>query len=162
MPKLSETQTVLLSAAAARPDHRILPAPEKLKVKGAAFERTVAALLRQGLIAQAGVRKDGSSLKQTLVSDEDRDGADQGGDLIITSTVLDAMGIDPGAANDANPAEEAAPDAPGPVIPQAARPGGKMGLLLDMVSHANGATLGELAAQAGWQSHYADAQIMPM
>ena len=28
-----------------------------------------------------------------------------------------------------------------------------MGLMLDMVSHANGATIGELAAQAGWLPH---------
>ena len=36
MPKLSDTQTVLLSAAAARLDRSILPAPEALKAKGAA------------------------------------------------------------------------------------------------------------------------------
>ena len=41
MPKLSDTQAVLLAAAAARPDLRVLPAPETLKLKGAALARTL-------------------------------------------------------------------------------------------------------------------------
>ena len=36
---------------------------------------------------------------------------------------------------------------------EATRPDGKMGLVLDMVSQANGATIGELAEQAGWLPH---------
>ena len=149
MPKLSETQTVLLSAAAARPDRSILPAPETLKVKGAAFERTLKALLRQGLIAQTSVGKGGGSSKRTRAGD----GADQSEHLIITSAGLDAIGIEPDTANDGNPTEETAPDVPAAAKPQATRPGGKMGLMLDMVSHANGATIDELAAQAGWLPH---------
>ena len=69
MPKLSETQAVLLSAAAARPDRSILPAPEALKMKGVALERTLEALLRQGLIAPTSVGKGGGCLKRTRVGD---------------------------------------------------------------------------------------------
>ena len=46
MPKLSDTQAVLLAGAAARPDLTVLPAPGTLKLKGAALERSLQALLR--------------------------------------------------------------------------------------------------------------------
>ena len=36
VPKLSDTQAILLAAAAARPDLSVLPAPETLGLKGAA------------------------------------------------------------------------------------------------------------------------------
>ena len=53
VPKLSDTQAVLLAAAAARSDLSVLPAPETLRLKGAALERTLKALLGRGLIAEA-------------------------------------------------------------------------------------------------------------
>ena len=46
MPKLSDTQAVLLAAAAARSDLSVLPPPETLGLKGAALERTLKALQR--------------------------------------------------------------------------------------------------------------------
>ena len=42
MPKLSDSQAVLLATAAARPDLSVLPPPETLTLKGAALERTLA------------------------------------------------------------------------------------------------------------------------
>ena len=53
MPKLSDTQAVLLATAAARSDLSVLPPPETLTLKGAALERTLSALIRRGLIAAA-------------------------------------------------------------------------------------------------------------
>lgn len=44
MPKLSDTQAVLLASAAARSDLSVLPPPERLTLKGAALERTLSAL----------------------------------------------------------------------------------------------------------------------
>ena len=55
MPKLSDTQAALLAAAAARSDLSVLPAPETLRLKGAALERTLKALRGRGLIAAAPV-----------------------------------------------------------------------------------------------------------
>ena len=60
VPKLSDTQAVLLAAAAARADLRVLPAPETLTLKGAALERTLQALLDRGLIAEAATTEPGS------------------------------------------------------------------------------------------------------
>jgi hypothetical protein len=55
MPKLSDTQAVLLATAAARADLSVLPAPETIRLEGAALERSLGALLRRGLIAEARI-----------------------------------------------------------------------------------------------------------
>ena len=43
--------------------------------------------------------------------------------------------------------------------PHGARPGGKLGTLLDAVSRPEGATLEDLSAAAGWQPHTTRAAI---
>ena len=43
----------------------------------------------------------------------------------------------------------------------AKRPGGKLGLILDQLQRKAGATIDEIVAATGWQTHYADARIMP-
>jgi hypothetical protein len=53
VPKLSDTQAIMLAAAAARPDLSVLPAPETLRLRGAAIERTLKALRARGLITEA-------------------------------------------------------------------------------------------------------------
>ena len=50
MPRLSDTQAILLSAAAARPDLSLLPVPDAIRLKGGALDRTVKALLDRGFI----------------------------------------------------------------------------------------------------------------
>ncbi len=140
MFKLSETQAVLLSTAAARSDLSVLPAPDTLKVKGAALERTLAAMLRRGLIAKSLVKGRGFA--------RGRAGRDN---LIITAAGLTAIGVsDP----DRRPAaEETVTGAPAlaPIAP--ARLGGKMGTLLDAVSRPGGATIEDLTTAFGWLPH---------
>ncbi len=149
MPKLSDTQSVLLSTAAARPDRSILPVPETLQVKGAALQRTLKALLRRGLIAESSAGERGESSKRVRAGNEDN----HSDTLIITSAGLNAIGIEQGKESDRNPTAETAPVVLAVAKPHATRPGGKMGLMLDMVSYANGATIDELATQAGWLPH---------
>ena len=55
MPKLSDTQAVLLAAAARRRDLSVLPPPETIRLKGAALERTLRALVVRGLIAESAL-----------------------------------------------------------------------------------------------------------
>ena len=57
MPKLSATQAALLSAAAARSDRSVLPAPATLKLKGAALAQALKALRGRGLIAEAPIER---------------------------------------------------------------------------------------------------------
>ena len=72
MPKLSDTQAVLLATAAARSDLSVLPPPETLTLKGAALERTLSALMRRGLIAEVTVERRGRKSKWVVEEDDTR------------------------------------------------------------------------------------------
>ena len=50
MPKLTDTQLVILSAAAQRDGGTVLPLPESLKINKAAAARTIKSLTNRGLI----------------------------------------------------------------------------------------------------------------
>ena len=141
MPKLSDTQAVLLAAAAKRRDFSILPPPETIRLKGAALERTLRALVVRGLIAEAAL---GSRTKRSNWTRNQ---------LVVTPAGLAAIGIE---------APEAAPDvsvaAPDPEqqahttqVPQG--PGGKLGVLLAAVTRPEGATLDDLTTASGWLPH---------
>ena len=91
VPKLSDTQAVLLAAAAARSDLSVLPAPETLKLKGAALERTLKALLARGLIAEAPTTVRAKMSKWAGGSDSD---AGDRRRLIITPAGLEATGVE--------------------------------------------------------------------
>jgi len=141
MPKLSDTQTVLLAAAAKRHDLSVLPPPETIRLKGAALERTLRALVVRGLIADSALESRGKRSKWTR------------NHLIVTPAGLAAIGIE---------APEAAPDVsvaiPDPEeqtrTPQSPQsPGGKLGVLLAAVTRPEGATLDDLATAAGWLPH---------
>ena len=51
-PKLNDTQLVILSAAAQRGDHALLPFPQSLTVKGAALDKIIATLRKRNLIQE--------------------------------------------------------------------------------------------------------------
>jgi Protein of unknown function (DUF3489) len=145
MPKLSDTQAVLLAAAAARADLSVLPAPETIRLEGAALERSLGALLRRGLIAEAADDRRGRRSKWAVANGGRRR-------LVVTPAGLEALGVE--AGEEAGPATKSAPVA---VEAQAAvavaRPGGKLGVLLDAVSRPEGATLEELTAAVDWLPH---------
>src|SRR5918996_6371373 len=54
MTKLSDTQLVILSAAAQRADGAVLPLPETLKIKGGALDKVLGSLENKGLIDHQG------------------------------------------------------------------------------------------------------------
>ena len=54
MTKLSDTQAVILSAAAQRDDGAVLPLPESLKIKGGAVDKVLGSLKAKGLIDHQG------------------------------------------------------------------------------------------------------------
>ena len=143
----------LLAAAAARPDLSVLPAPETLRLKGAALERTLKALLGRGLIAEAPMT---GRTKRSKWAGPDADAADRRR-LIITPAGLEAIGVESAQAGagtaDAVPEQRAHPET------QRARPGGKLGVLLDAVSRPEGATLEDLTAASGWLPHTTRAAI---
>ncbi len=52
MPKLTDTQLVILSAAAKRRDGAVLPLPRSLKVNKAAATTVLKSLLKKGLLKE--------------------------------------------------------------------------------------------------------------
>jgi hypothetical protein len=150
VPKLSDTQAVLLAAAAARADRSVLPAPEALRLKGAALEQTLKALRGRGLIAEASTgRTKRSKWAGPDAADRSR--------LIVTPAGLEAVGVESQPAGAGSP--DAVPEQRTQRETQRGRPGGKLGILLDAVSRPQGATLEDLTAASGWLPHTARAAI---
>ena len=138
MPRLSDTQAVLLAAAAARPDLTLLPVPDTIRLKGAALDRTLRSLLSRGFIAEKSVVA-GHTRRSKWATDP----------LIITPAGLAVIGIEvPEAA--ADPAADAQTSEPQPVAAgRPARPAGKMGALLDAVASPKGCVSN--VVEIGWR-----------
>ena len=155
MAKLSDTQSILLTTASTRADLSVLPAPDTIKVRGAALTRTLAALLRRGLIEEGAAESSNTS------------GGDTGNgiepnalrDLRITEAGLATIGVDHFAMGNRNGRTKAVPADAERAELQPARPGGKLGLLLESVARPAGATLDELASKSGWLPHTTRAAI---
>jgi len=148
MTQLSDTQTLILSAAAQRPEHIALPLPESLR--GGAAAKVVGAMIAKGFLEEvdANLRRDEPVWRET--------GDGHGTTLVATDAGLAAIGIEPVGATDA-PIEEAAPDTP--AEPDAApkartqREGTKQAKLIAMLRADGGATIEEIMAATNWASH---------
>jgi hypothetical protein len=156
MTKLSDTQAIILSAAAQRPEHIALPLPESLR--GGAAAKVVGAMLAKGFLEEV----DADMRKGEPVWRETGDG--HGVTLVATDAGLAAIGIEtegadaPAGANEA-PIEEPATDTPteAAAAPKARTPreGTKQATLIAMLRAPGGATLDEIVAATGWLSHTA-------
>ena len=135
MTQLSDTQAIILSAAAQRPEHIALPLPESLR--GGAAAKVVGAMLAKGLLeeAEADMRRGEPVWRET--------GDGHGVTLVATDAGLAAIGIEP----DTSAASEPAPKARTP------REGTKQATLIAMLRAPEGATIEEIMAATGWQSH---------
>jgi len=155
MTKLSDTQAMILSAAAQRPERIALPLPESLR--GGAAAKVVGALLAKGFLQEV----DADMRKGEPVWRESGDG--HGVTLVATDAGFAAIGIE---TEDANPAPVGATDAPTEEpAPEAAtgtettpkartpREGTKQATLIAMLRAPDGATIEEIMAATGWQSH---------
>ncbi|KAF0173149.1 MAG: hypothetical protein FD162_2027 [Rhodobacteraceae bacterium] len=155
MTKLSDTQALILSAAAQRPEHIALPLPESLR--GGAGAKVVAAMIAKGLLQEV----DADMRKGEPVWRETGDG--HGTTLIATDMGLAVIGIE---TEDANTAPARGADAPTegpandtPTEPEAGpkartpRMGTKQAKLIEMLRAEDGATIEEITAATGWQSH---------
>ncbi len=155
MTQLSDTQALILSAAAQRPERIALPLPESLR--GGAAAKVVGAMIAKGLLQEvdADLRKGEPVWRQT--------GDGHGVTLVATDAGLAAIGVEP---EDANTAPVGATDAPNegpapetPSEPDAApkartpREGTKQAKLIAMLRAPDGATIDEITAATGWQSH---------
>lgn len=155
MTQLSDTQALILSGAAQRPENIAMPLPESLR--GGAAAKVVGAMLAKGYLEEV----DADMRKGEPVWRETGDG--HGVTLIATNAGLAAIGIE---TEDANTAPENGTDAPteGPATgtlteskaaPKARTPrmGTKQAKLIEMLRAEDGATIEEITAATGWQSH---------
>jgi len=148
MTRLSETQTTLLSAAAARKTLSLLPPPASLKARGKALERALGALVKRGLAEETRARSDAASWRRS------EEGARIG--LVVTAAGLAAIGIDETCAGSGTtPADATSPAGEVAILKTAratapaSRPGGKLGKILAAVEGDGGATIGDLSRSAG-------------
>ena len=135
MTQLSDTQAIILSAAAHRPEHIALPLPESLR--GGAAAKVIGAMLAKGFLEEV----DADMRKGELVWRETGDR--HGVTLVATDAGLAAIGIEP----DTTVTPEPAPKVRTP------REGTKQATLIAMLRTPDGATIEEIMAATGWQSH---------
>lgn len=160
MTKLSDTQAVILSAAAQREDRNVLPLPGSLR--GGAAAKVVGALLTRGLIAETATdnrTKADAALNRIWRNDEDGRAIL----LQITNAGLAAIGVEPESGDSAPTGADEAPnaeptqDAPAEAdrAPEARTPrtGTKQAKLIEMLRADGGATIDEIVAALDWRPH---------
>jgi hypothetical protein len=176
MTRLSDTQAVILSAAAQRADHNVLPLPGSLR--GGAATKVVGALLSRGLIREQIIdspRKADAAMNTVWRNEPDGRGVL----LLVTPAGLEAIGIEPAATPEGATAEEPAASTPSvadeaPVEPapkkrgrprKAAptgadvaptpktRDGTKQAQVIAMLRRGEGATIAQIVEATGWRPH---------
>jgi hypothetical protein len=144
MTKLSDTQALILSAAAQRPEHIALPLPKNLK--GGAAAKVVRTMLGRGLLQEV----DADTRRGELLWRETGDG--HGATLVATNAGLVAIGIEPGDAPTEEPAPDISIETDAAKIPTV-REGTKQAALIAMLRAPEGATIEEIVAALEWRSH---------
>ena len=64
MPELTDTQLVILSAAAQRQDRAVLPLPKSLKIKGGAITKTLEGLRKKGLLEEKAAARNATAWRE--------------------------------------------------------------------------------------------------
>lgn len=136
---LTDTQRVILSAAAERDDRRIWPFPQSLTANAAALSMSIKSLLTRELIA----------VDPEYRGHPDKDVGFE--HYIVTDIGLAAIGIEPETSAADDDPERGAAHRETP----AAQPkrNSKLSLLVEHLRRPDGATLAELVDATGWQSH---------
>jgi hypothetical protein len=182
MTKLSDTQLVILGAAAQRADLSVLPLPDSLKLKGGALAKVMDSLRTRGLIRVLDT--DGGPERVVITSEgmaaigveTENDKAPAGAtepDAAPTSAEAGSAGQGPAEAAQADmtaaPARRkavrkasATAAAPAASEPEAAREpsakptpraGTKQAKMIEMLKRPEGATVEQIAEATGWQHH---------
>jgi hypothetical protein len=182
MNKFSDTQAVILSAAAQRADLSVLPLPDSLTLKGGALNKVMDSLRNRGLIRVLG--GDGGPERVVITSEgmaaigvEADDEEAAAAETAPTSAEAHSAADDPAPASEANSAQKRAKTKPakgrgkkagttarGASEPEAAatgkpaakptlRTGSKQAQMIEMLKRPECATVEQIAAATGWQHH---------
>jgi hypothetical protein len=146
MTKLTDTQTLILSAGARRPENVALPLPKGLA--GAAAKMAVNRMIALGWLQEvdANLRRDEPLWRET--------GDGHGTTLAVTEAGLLAIGIEPKAVQATTATQNDAAGTPGPKLPTR-REGTKQAMLVAMLRAPTGATMDEITSATGWQANTA-------
>ncbi|MDA3888673.1 MAG: DUF3489 domain-containing protein [Allgaiera sp.] len=146
MPKLTDTQTIILSAAAQRTDNLAMPLPKGLH--GAAAKKVITMMIGRGWLEEvdADLRKGEPLWRET--------GDGHGTTLVVTDTGLLAIGVEPVVVKTMAAIRTHAAQTPAPKRPTP-RAGTKQAMLIEMLQTAEGATMEAIVAATGWQAHTA-------
>lgn len=146
MPKVNDTQNVILGHAARREDGAIHPLPKSLKADAKAIERAFKGLLRHNLVAE--VPATGKTVWRET-PDGDR----------LALAVTDAGRAEAGMT-EKPPATKAQPKKRRPVSGKAGsenakaeRPATRQQTLIGLLRRPEGATVPEMMETSGWQAH---------
>jgi hypothetical protein len=164
MPKLTDTQTIILSRAATRPESLAMPLPKGLH--GAAAQKAVTAMITRGWLeeVEANLRRGEPLWRET--------GDGHGTTLIATEAGLAAIGIEPVVATTMNnlrksklalasapkDATEALTD-PATPKPVVIRAGTKQAKIIALLQRSEGASISEIVEVTGWAAHSARGMI---
>ncbi len=150
MTKLTETQTIILSAGAQRPENIALPLPKGLA--GAAAKMAVSKMIEHGWLQEvdANLRKGEPLWRET--------GDGHGTTLVVTDAGLLAIGIEPVVFKTVvSVCEHAAKTAATKKLSQ--RAGTKQAMLIAMLQKPEGSTIAEIVEATKWQTHTARGSI---
>jgi hypothetical protein len=181
MTRLSDTQLVILSAAAQREDLSVLPLPDSLTLKGGALNKVMDSLRNRGLIRVLG--GDGGPERVVITSEgmaaigveADDEEAPAAADKASTSAEPGSAADAPAPASKAHGAQKRAkarpakgkgkkarttapatsePEAAGEPSPKPTpRAGTKQAQMIGMLKRPEGATVEQIAQATGWQHH---------
>jgi hypothetical protein len=146
MTKLTETQIVILSAGAQRPENIALPLPKGLA--GAAAKMAVTKMIERGWLQEvdANLRRGEPLWRET--------GDGHGTTLVVTDAGLLAIGIEPVVVKTVVAIREHGAKAATPKLPTQ-RAGTKQAQIIAMLQRPQGATIAEIVAATAWQAHSA-------
>ena len=146
MPKLTDTQTIILSAGAQRLDNIALPLPKGLA--GAAAKKAVTRMIEHGWLQEvdANLRRGEPLWRET--------GDGHGTTLVVTDAGLLAIGIEPVVVKTVVAIREHAAKA-ATRKPPTQRAGTKQAQIIALLERPEGATIAEIIAATAWQAHSA-------
>ncbi len=144
LPKLTDTQSIILSAAANRPDNIALPLPSGLV--GAAAKMAVSKMVERGWLQEvdANLRRNEPLWRET--------GDGHGTTLVATEAGLLAIGIEPVVVKTVVAIREHAAKTHPPKA-RAQRAGTKQAQIIAMLQRSEGATISEIVEATAWQAH---------
>lgn len=150
MPKLTETQSLILIAGAQRPDNIALPLPKGLA--GAAAKMAVTKMMEHCWLQEidANLRRGEPLWRET--------GDGHGTTLVVTEAGLLAVGTEPLVVQTMAAIRDHAKSKPEPEPEKKVPPpraGTKQAQLIAMLQVPDGVTMAEIVSATGWQAHTA-------